>query len=78
MRRRSARDNSEPLIFESVVMISSWIPWAKKAFSLSELKFSKGRTATDLLFDPTGATAATLCCWENETSAVQLRSLRRQ
>src|SRR5436190_5809050 len=25
------------------------MPWAKKAFSLSELKFSNGRTAIDLL-----------------------------
>src|SRR5437764_12313047 len=30
-------------------MISSWMPWAKKAFSLCELKFWNGRTAIDLL-----------------------------
>src|SRR2546421_10784863 len=38
-----------PLILDKVVMISSWIPWAKKAFSLSELRFSNGSTATDLV-----------------------------
>ena len=35
-------------ILDRFVRMSSWMPSAKNAFSLSSLKFSKGRTAIDL------------------------------
>ena len=35
-------------IFDRLVRMSSWMPSAKKALSLSSLKFSNGKTAIDL------------------------------
>jgi hypothetical protein len=47
-----------PLILESAVIISSWIPCAKNAFSLSELRLSNGSTATDLSMVAAGGAGA--------------------